>query len=106
MGISTKASLKEMVAPAMLVMLSPILTGTFFGVEAVSGLLVGSLISAVQLAISQSNSGGAWDNAKKYVEQGEVQVKLYITQTYADEHTEYQSEVGNEIDVVMGKKTD
>merc|ERR1719181_2637702 len=69
--VSTEESLREMVKPAMLVIFSPILTGAFFGVEAVSGLLVGSLISAVQLAISQSNSGGAWDNAKKFVECGD-----------------------------------
>merc|ERR1712072_650857 len=67
-GISTDASLREMIAPGMLVMFSPLLTGVLFGVEAVCGLLVGSLVSAVQLAISQSNSGGAWDNAKKYIE--------------------------------------
>eukprot|EP00970_Alexandrium_tamarense_P007089 scaffold1234_cov190-Alexandrium_tamarense.AAC.13 len=67
-GISTKASLKEMVAPGAMVILTPLLTGIFFGVYAVSGLLVGSLVAAVQLAISMSNSGGAWDNAKKYSE--------------------------------------
>mmetsp|Transcript_20170 Transcript_20170/g.28716 ORF Transcript_20170/g.28716 Transcript_20170/m.28716 type:complete len:779 (+) Transcript_20170:117-2453(+) len=67
-AISTKASLKEMVAPGAMVIFTPLLTGLFFGVYAVSGLLVGSLIAAVQLAISMSNSGGAWDNAKKYVE--------------------------------------
>merc|ERR1712232_997970 len=50
------------------VILTPLLTGIFFGVYAVSGLLVGSLVASVQLAISMSNSGGAWDNAKKYVE--------------------------------------
>jgi inorganic pyrophosphatase len=70
--ISTKASLSEMVAPGMLVILTPIIVGTFFGVEAVSGLLTGSITSGVQLAISQSNSGGAWDNAKKFVEAGNV----------------------------------
>merc|ERR1712166_735287 len=74
-GISTEASLKEMVAPGCLVMFTPIIVGLFFGVEAVSGLLVGSLISAVQLAISQSNSGGAWDNAKKFVESGQCKAK-------------------------------
>merc|ERR1711998_244097 len=84
-GISTDASLREMIAPGVLVMFSPILTGVLFGVEAVSGLLVGSLVSAVQLAISQSNSGGAWDNAKKYVEGGNVK---------------------NKFDEVQGKKTD
>jgi inorganic pyrophosphatase len=70
--ISTDASLREMIAPGMLVILSPILCGTLFGVQAVAGLLTGSITSGVQLAISQSNTGGAWDNAKKYVERGEV----------------------------------
>jgi len=67
-AISTKASLKEMVPPGAMVIFTPLLTGIFFGVTAVSGLLVGSLIASVQLAISMSNSGGAWDNAKKYIE--------------------------------------
>jgi len=70
--ISTDASLREMVWPGLLVILSPILCGTFFGVEAVSGLLTGSITSGVQLAISQSNSGGSWDNAKKYIEKGDL----------------------------------
>lgn len=67
-AISTKAALREMVPPGALVIMTPLLTGIFFGVYAVSGLLVGSLIASVQLAISMSNSGGAWDNAKKYIE--------------------------------------
>jgi H(+)-translocating pyrophosphatase len=67
-AISTNASLKEMVAPGAMVIFTPLLTGIFFGVTAVSGLLVGALIASVQLAISMSNSGGAWDNAKKYIE--------------------------------------
>jgi len=67
-AISTNASLKEMVPPGVLVIFTPLLTGIFFGVFAVSGLLVGSLVASVQLAISMSNSGGAWDNAKKYIE--------------------------------------
>lgn len=73
--ISTDASLREMVPPGLLVMLSPIIAGTFFGVHAVCGLLVGALTSGVQLAISQSNTGGAWDNAKKYVEKGCVTIE-------------------------------
>jgi Na+/H+-translocating membrane pyrophosphatase len=64
-AISTKASLKELVPPGAMVIFTPLLTGIFFGVYAVSGLLVGSLVASVQLAISMSNSGGAWDNAKK-----------------------------------------
>ena len=72
--ISTDASLREMVLPGLLVIFAPIITGSFFGIESVCGLLVGSLTSGVQLAISQANTGGAWDNAKKYVEKGCVRV--------------------------------
>mmetsp|Transcript_21475 Transcript_21475/g.42193 ORF Transcript_21475/g.42193 Transcript_21475/m.42193 type:complete len:785 (+) Transcript_21475:170-2524(+) len=68
--ISTRASLREMIAPSALVILAPILTGYLFGVYALAGYLAGSLVSAVQLAISASNTGGAWDNSKKYIEQG------------------------------------
>jgi len=67
-AISTEASLKEMIAPGALVMFTPIIVGFLFGVEALSGVLAGALVSGVQLAISASNSGGAWDNAKKYIE--------------------------------------
>jgi len=74
--ISTKASLREMVAPGAMVMFTPLLTGTFFGVNAVCGLLVGSLVASVQLAISMSNSGGAWDNAKKYIEKASPESDL------------------------------
>jgi len=66
--ISTKASLKEMVPPSALVIIAPLLAGTFFGVYAVFGILTGGLVSGVQLAISMSNTGGAWDNAKKFIE--------------------------------------
>merc|ERR1719499_1635305 len=69
-SIATDASLKEMIAPGALVIFSPLVAGTFFGVQAVFGLLTGSLVSSVQLAISMSNSGGAWDNCKKYVKGG------------------------------------
>jgi len=67
-AIATKQSLEEMVAPGALVMLTPIIVGFFFGVHAVTGLLAGGMTSGVQMAISQSNTGGAWDNAKKWVE--------------------------------------
>jgi len=69
-SISTKSSLREMVGPGALVIGSPLLAGTLFGVQAVFGLLTGSLVSSVQLAISMSNSGGAWDNCKKYIKGG------------------------------------
>ena len=68
--ISTSASLSEMIAPGALVMLTPLITGVFFGVQALAGLLAGALVSGVQMAISMSNTGGAWDNAKKFVESG------------------------------------
>ena len=89
--ISTKASLREMVLPGLLVMLSPILTGVLFGVEAVCGLLSGALVSSVQMAISQSNTGGAWDNSKKYIEKGELKIvgndgKEYVAKKGSEEH--------------------
>lgn len=68
--ISTSASLSEMIPPGALVMLTPVIVGIFFGVQALTGVLAGALVSGVQMAISMSNTGGAWDNAKKYVEAG------------------------------------
>lgn len=67
-AISTESALQEMVAPGALVMLAPLVAGTLFGVNAVYGILTGGLLSGVQLAVSMSNTGGAWDNAKKYIE--------------------------------------
>ena len=63
-----QASLAEMIAPGALVILTPVVVGTLFGTRALAGLLAGSLVSGVQMAVSMSNTGGAWDNAKKYVE--------------------------------------
>jgi H(+)-translocating pyrophosphatase len=71
-AISTRAALREMIAPGILIMGAPLLTGFLFGVEAVAGLLAGSLITGGVLAIASSNSGGAWDNAKKYIEAGNL----------------------------------
>merc|ERR1711997_391133 len=68
--ISTEASLREMIAPGLLVLLSPLVAGIGFGKNACAGLLSGALVSSVQLAISMSNSGGAWDNSKKYISAG------------------------------------
>jgi len=70
--ISTDASLQEMIAPGALVMLSPIVCGVCFGTRCVTGLLAGGIASGVQMAISSSNTGGAWDNAKKYISKGEM----------------------------------
>jgi inorganic pyrophosphatase len=72
-AISTQASLREMIAPGLLVILTPIVVGLFFGSRGVAGLLAGSIVSGIQMAISQSNSGGAWDNAKKYIEANKLQ---------------------------------
>jgi len=68
--ISTKGAQKEMVIPSLLAIVTPILTGVVFGVTGVVGLLVGGLSTGFVLAIFMANSGGAWDNAKKYVEEG------------------------------------
>jgi inorganic pyrophosphatase len=68
--ISTNASLREMLPPGALVLVSPLLCGVLFWKNAAAGLLVGALVSGVMLAISMSNTGGAWDNAKKYIEAG------------------------------------
>ena len=57
-----------MIPPGLLVILSPLVMGFLFGSRGVSGLLAGSISSGIQIAISFSNSGGAWDNAKKYIE--------------------------------------
>ena len=69
-AISTQASLKEMYVPGIMAVLVPIVVGILLGVEALGGLLVGALITGVLMAIFMSNAGGAWDNAKKYIEGG------------------------------------
>lgn len=68
--ISTKGAQKEMMFPSLLAIITPVITGVVFGVSGVMGLLVGGLGSGFVLAIFMANSGGAWDNAKKYVEEG------------------------------------
>lgn len=69
--ISTKAALREMVVPGVIAVLAPILVGFILGKAALGGLLAGALLSGVMLAIFMANSGGAWDNAKKYIESGQ-----------------------------------
>jgi len=71
-AISTRAALREMIAPGVLIMGTPLIAGFLFGVEAVAGILTGSLVAGGVLAIASSNSGGAWDNAKKYIESGNL----------------------------------
>ena len=69
-SISTNAALRQMILPAVIAILAPLAVGFILGVEALGGLLAGSLVSGVLMAIFMSNSGGAWDNAKKYIEGG------------------------------------
>ena len=68
--ISTAASLREMIVPGIIVIVSPIAAGFIIGSEGLGGLLIGGLVSAIMLAVFMANAGGAWDNAKKYVEAG------------------------------------
>jgi K(+)-stimulated pyrophosphate-energized sodium pump len=68
--ISTRAALKEMVAPGLLAIIAPIAVGLLLGAAALGGLLAGALAAGVLLAIMMANAGGAWDNAKKHIEEG------------------------------------
>jgi len=68
--ISTRAALREMIIPGLIAVIAPLAIGFIFGREALGGLLAGALVTGVMLAIQMANSGGAWDNAKKYIEEG------------------------------------
>ena len=71
-AISTHSALREMIVPGILAVAAPLAVGFVLGPEALGGLLVGSLASGFLLAVTMANSGGAWDNAKKYIEQGHL----------------------------------
>ena len=70
--ISTRSALRQMIAPGLLAILVPLATGYILGAEALAGLLVGAIASGFMLAVMMANSGGAWDNAKKWIETGEM----------------------------------
>jgi inorganic pyrophosphatase len=69
-AISTAASVREMILPGLMVLAAPIVVGFTLGKSATAGLLIGGLVTGVLMAVSMSNTGGAWDNAKKYIESG------------------------------------
>jgi len=71
-AISTGASLRKMIEPGCIVILSPLVFGALFGHRFVSGMLAGTITSGIQIAFSASNTGGAWDNAKKFTEKGDL----------------------------------
>lgn len=71
--ISAKAALKEMVLPGVVAVVAPVLVGFVLGKEALGGMLAGATVAGVLLALMMSNGGGAWDNAKKYIESGQLE---------------------------------
>jgi K(+)-stimulated pyrophosphate-energized sodium pump len=70
--IATKAALRELIAPALLAVLAPVVVGLLLGPEGLAGLLAGSIVSGLLLALTLANAGAAWDNAKKYIERGNL----------------------------------
>lgn len=71
-GISTDAALKEMIIPGLIAIIAPIVIGLILGAEGLGGFLAGAIVTGVVLALMMANAGGAWDNAKKYIEEGNL----------------------------------
>lgn len=92
-----------MILPGIMVIFTPIVLGCVFGPKAVSGYLAGVIVSGVQMAISSSNSGGAWDNAKKYIEGHQLPIELKDKATFKDDK-EVQKVFTDE--ETKGKKSD
>merc|ERR1711898_82343 len=90
-AISTQASLQKMVAPGAIVIISPLAIGMLFGYQCTAGLLAGIIVSGIQIAFSASNTGGAWDNCKKFVEAGKLT------------RSKEQIEFANEHEAALGK---
>ncbi|MFT5384231.1 MAG: K(+)-stimulated pyrophosphate-energized sodium pump, partial [Saprospiraceae bacterium] len=94
--ISTKASIREMVLPGLIAVISPVIVGFLGGAEMLGGLLAGVTVCGVLMAIFQSNAGGAWDNAKKMFEEGvEIQGKMYYKGSDAHKATVVGDTVGD-----------
>lgn len=97
--ISTQASLREMILPGLLVIVTPLAIGLLFGNKAIAGYLAGVIVSGVQMAISSSNSGGAWDNAKKFIEGEKLEIgydeKNNLDQKLKDEMTDEENKKPN-----------
>jgi H(+)-translocating pyrophosphatase len=106
--ISTEASLRKMVAPGALVLGAPLAAGFLFGPPAVAGLLAGAIVSGVQVAISASNTGGAWDNAKKETEKRRSAHKAEVKRAGGDvaayEEEYRQFEANNDLDNERAKQ--
>ena len=68
--ISTRSAIREMVVPGLIAVLAPVATGFLLGISGLGGLLAGALVTGVLMALMMANSGGVWDNAKKYIEEG------------------------------------
>ena len=71
-SISTSAALNEMIAPGVITVVAPVVVGFGLGAEALGGMLAGATLSGILLALMMANAGGAWDNAKKYIEKGDI----------------------------------
>lgn len=91
-----------MIAPGLLVIGSPFLMGVLFGPRGASGLLAGAIVSGVQIAISFSNTGGAWDNAKKYIEAGTHKSTLHFEGVEEQEEYIFQKKTEAHSNAVIG----
>merc|ERR1719230_1123803 len=102
-AISTNASLVKMIAPGALVILTPLVAGIFFGPAAVEGLLAGAIVSGVQVAISASNTGGAWDNCKKEIEKNNSEYRAKLKKENGIEPKEIDDVIaaGNTSEIAM-----